>query len=147
MRGEIQRQGTPTEELCDKLGPGTEPFRAVHADLGKIVEKSHKTEARNGRQTEQDHRIVRPRPKQRCIDDRPQNQDAPHGGRAAFGTGFRRERPQFVGSANGLTDLQLRQFADHPGPTEDANEQCGNRGKNCPERRVLKHAQWRQPSR
>ena len=75
-------------------------------------------------------------PQQSRKRDAQQNQHTTHGRRARL----HQMRLRTV-RAHGLTDFQLRQFADHPRAANETDEQRRDRRADCAEREVGKHAQ------
>ena len=107
--------------------------------LGVIVGESDGGEGAGGEYGNPDEAVAQVRPQQRRNDNRDDDQQSAHGGRARFflvslGTLF----------ANVLPDLEFAQTVDDQRTHDQRGEQRGKAGERRAERQIAKNAEWRE---
>src|SRR5207302_6369615 len=94
-------------------------------DLEIVVEKSEDAEIKHAEKDEPDEAIIRARPEYAGEEDRADDQNATHGGRALFSSVKFGQASHFFDAADGLADLERDQFSDDEIPE---NQRQGERG-------------------
>ena len=122
------------DRLPEILVAGDESAAVADDELQVVVPETDQSEGERHQQRDQHEAIGHVRPQHRARADRHQDQRAAHRRRARL-----RQMCLRTVVANTLTDLPVRQRADHPRTDDEGDRQCRERCENGAQRQVAEH--------